>query len=104
MLTISNEFGDPRYPQLRQIMQAARKQVTELTASDLGLDASEVGAAGSRVQMHALFQPTSDVEVEIIEGDTPKRRHPASSTPSAKPKSSNQRRHPRAGGSLVPYP
>ena len=55
-------------------MQAARKQVTELTASDLGLDASEVGAAGSRVQMHALFQPTSDVEVEIIEGDTPEEK------------------------------
>ncbi len=71
VLTISNEFGDPRYPQLRQIMRAARKQVTELTAADLGLDPSEVGAAGARVQMHALFQPTSDVEVEIIEGDTP---------------------------------
>lgn len=74
VLTISNEFGDPRYPQLRQIMQAARKQVTELTAADLGLDASEVGAAGSRVQMHALFQPTSDVEVEIIEGDSPEEK------------------------------
>ncbi len=71
VLTISNEFGDPRYPQLRQIMLAARKQVVELGASDLGLDASEVGAAGARIQMHALFQPTSDVEVEIIEGDTP---------------------------------
>ena len=74
VLTISNEFGDPRYPQLRQIMRAARKQVTEFTAADLGLDPSEVGAAGARVQMHALYQPTSDVEVEIIEGDTPEEK------------------------------
>ena len=74
VLTISNEFGDPRYPQLRQIMQAARKQVTELTPGDLGLDAAEVGAAGARLEMHALFQPTSDVEVEIIEGDTPEEK------------------------------
>ncbi len=74
VLTISNEFGDPRYPQLRQIMRAARKQVTELTAADLGLDPAEVGAAGARVQMHALYQPTSDVEVEIIEGDTPEEK------------------------------
>ena len=74
VLTISNEFGDPRYPQLRQIMQAARKQVTEFTPADLGLDAAEVGAAGARLEMHALFQPTSDVEVEIIEGDTPEEK------------------------------
>ncbi len=74
VLTISNEFGDPRYPQLRQIMLAARKQVTEFSPADLGLDPSEVGAAGARLQMHALFQPTSDVEVEIIEGDSPEEK------------------------------
>lgn len=74
VLTISNEFGDPRYPQLRQIMQAARKQVTELAPADIGLDPSEVGSAGSRLEMHALFQPVSDVEVEVIEGDTPEEK------------------------------
>ena len=74
VLTISNEFGDPRYPQLRQIMQAARKQVTELAPADIGLDPSEVGAAGSRLEMHSLFQPVSDVEVEVIEGDTPEEK------------------------------
>ena len=74
VITISNEFGDPRYPQLRQIMQAARKQVTELSAADLGLDGSDVGAAGSRVEMHALYQPTSDIEVDIVEGDTPEEK------------------------------
>ncbi len=71
VLTISNEFGDPRYPQLRQIMQAAKKQVTVLQPADLGLAAGDVGAAGRRVKMHALFQPKSDVHCEIIEGDTP---------------------------------
>ena len=73
-LTISNEFGDPRYPQLRQIMQAAKKEVTEWTATDLGLDAGEVGEAGARVQMEALFLPKNDVEVEIVEADTPEEK------------------------------
>ena len=73
-LTISNEFGDPRYPQLRQIMQAAKKEVTEWTAADLGLDAGEVGEAGARVQMEALFLPKNDVEVEIVEADTPEEK------------------------------
>ncbi len=69
-LTISNEFGDPRYPQLRQIMQAARKQVTMWTPADIGLDPGEVGAAGARVKMHALFQPRNETECEFIEADT----------------------------------
>ena len=55
VLTISNEFGDPRYPQLRQIMQAAKKQVTAWTAADVELQAGQVGAAGRRVKVEALY-------------------------------------------------
>lgn len=69
-LTISNEFGDPRYPQLRQIMQAAKKQVTVWTPSDVGLEPSAVGSAGARVKMQALFQPKNETECEFIEADT----------------------------------
>ncbi len=74
VLTISNEFGDPRYPQLKQIMQAAKKQVTVWAPDDLGLDAGAVGSAGRRVQMEALFRPDSDVETEFIEGETPEEK------------------------------
>lgn len=74
VLTISNEFGDPRYPQLKQIMQAAKKQVTVWGPGDLGLDAEQVGAAGRRVQMHRLYQPDATVETEFIEGDTPEEK------------------------------
>lgn len=74
VLTISNEFGDPRYPQLRQIMQAAKKQVTVWGPSELGLDPGEVGAAGRRVTVEALYQPASDIECEFIEGDTPEEK------------------------------
>ena len=74
VLTISNEFGDPRYPQLRQIMQAAKKDVIVWTPADLGLDASEVGAAGARVRMERLFVPQNDTEVEFIEGDSPEEK------------------------------
>ena len=70
VLTISNEFGDPRYPQLRQIMQAAKKQVIVWTPADLGLEPAAVGQAGRRVQMEALFQPKNEVDCEFIEGDT----------------------------------
>ena len=69
--TVSNELGDPRYPKLQQIMQAARKTVTTWQVSDLDLDASTVGAAGSRLKLERLFIPESGGQVELMEGETP---------------------------------
>jgi electron transfer flavoprotein beta subunit len=65
VITVSNELGEPRYPQLRQIMAAARKEVKTLTASDLGID-----GAKNRVNLEALFVPDVAVETEFIEADT----------------------------------
>jgi electron transfer flavoprotein beta subunit len=68
VVTVSNELGDPRYPQLRQIMMAARKQVTTYTPADLGLGAEDLQP---RMKLEKLFVPVNDSKVEIIEGDTP---------------------------------
>lgn len=71
VVTVSNEFGEPRYPKLPQIMAAAKKTVTQMKAEDLGLDAGEVGKAGARLQLQKLFIPEKGAQVEFIEGDTP---------------------------------
>ena len=71
VVTVSNEFGEPRYPKLKEIMQAARKSVTTWTAADLELDPSTVGAAGSRLKLERLFIPEAGGNVQIMEGDTP---------------------------------
>ena len=71
VVTVSNELGDPRYPKLQQIMQAAKKTVTTWGAADLGLDASTVGAAGARLKLERLAQPEAGGAVQFIEGDTP---------------------------------
>ena len=70
VVTVSNEIGDPRYPKLQQIMQAAKKTVTRWTAEDLGLDPSTVGAAGARLSLERLFIPELGGEVELMEGDS----------------------------------
>ena len=70
VVTVSNEIGDPRYPKLQQIMQAAKKTVTRWTAEDLGLDPSTVGAAGARLKLERLFIPELGGEVELMEGDS----------------------------------
>jgi electron transfer flavoprotein beta subunit len=71
VVTVSNEFGEPRYPKLQQIMQAARKTVTTWKAADLGLDPSEVGQAGARLKLERLFIPEKEGKAEIMEGDSP---------------------------------
>ena len=71
LVTVSNELGEPRYPTLRGIMAAGRKQPTVWSASDLGIDASEAGVSGSKVKIMRLFQPEKVSQCEFIEGDNP---------------------------------
>ena len=74
IISISNEFGEPRYPQLRQIMLAAKKTVQIWSAADLGLSAEETGAANRWLPLEALYVPKVESNVEIIEGDTPEEK------------------------------
>lgn len=69
VVSVSNELGEPRYPQLRQIMLAARKQVTNYSAADLGVDAGKLDEMG--LQIEKLYKPSYDLNTEIIEADTP---------------------------------
>jgi len=68
VVTISNELGDPRYPQLRQIMAAARKQVDVWTLADLGLSTEQLQP---KIKVEKLYIPVKQSNVEIIEGDSP---------------------------------
>ena len=69
LVTVSNELGEARYPTLRGIMAASRKQPVVWTAADLGADVSTLGAAGRRVTMTKLFIPVVDKECEFVEGE-----------------------------------
>jgi electron transfer flavoprotein beta subunit len=69
--TVSNELGEPRYPKLQQIMQAARKQVTVWSAADLGLDAAQLGPDARKLSLERLYIPVTDTQCEFREGDTP---------------------------------
>ncbi len=69
LVTVSNELGEPRYPTLRGIMQAGRKQPTVWTAADIGADADKIGATGRVVDMQTLFVPVTEAQCEFIEGE-----------------------------------
>jgi electron transfer flavoprotein beta subunit len=71
LITVSNELGEPRYPKLKGIMAAARKEVPTWTAQDIGADTSQLGAAGARAELLKLFVPVKEARCEFIEGDNP---------------------------------
>jgi electron transfer flavoprotein beta subunit len=47
LVTVTAGVVEPRYPSFKGIMAAKSKPVDELTVADLGLDAGQIGAAGS---------------------------------------------------------
>lgn len=70
LITVTSELGALRYAALKGIMAAAKKQPTIWKPSDIGLEASQVGAAGRRSKLNKLFQPVKEGKCEIIEGET----------------------------------
>jgi electron transfer flavoprotein beta subunit len=71
VVTVSNELGTPRAPSLRETMRAARKPVVVWKTGDLGLNATAVGAAGSRAVRERLFAPVKNSRCEMIDAPTP---------------------------------
>jgi len=65
LVTISNELGVPRKPNLRETMRAARKPVSVWNATDLELDAGELRARSRRER---LYVPAKETRCEFIAG------------------------------------
>jgi len=71
LITVSNELGEPRYPTIRGIMAAKKKEPIIWKPADIGGEPSQLGAAGRRTKLLKLFQPVRDGKCEIIEEDSP---------------------------------
>ena len=71
LITVSNELGEPRYATLKQIMAAGKIQPIVCKPADIGVEPSQLGAAGRRSKMLRLYQPVREVKCEIMEGETP---------------------------------
>lgn len=71
VVSVTAGVVEPRYPSFKGIMAAKSKPLDEVTVADLGLDASEVGAAGSRQQIISVEAADARKSGEIVvdEGD-----------------------------------
>jgi electron transfer flavoprotein beta subunit len=66
VVTVSNELGTARYPNMRGIMAARRVQPTVWSAADLGLDTAALRPA---FELVSLVKPERAVETEMIRGE-----------------------------------
>ncbi len=71
VITVSNELGAARYPTIKGIMGAKRKEPIVWKPADIGADPSKLGAAGRRTKLAKLFQPVKESKCEILTADTP---------------------------------
>jgi len=71
VVTVTNELGEPRYPSIKGIMAAKKVEPIIWKPADIGLEPSQVGAAGRRSQMVKLYQPVSEGKCEIVDGEAP---------------------------------
>ena len=71
VLTISNEIGEARYPTIKGIMAAKKKEPVVWKPADIGVEPSQAGAAGQHAKMLKLFQPIREGKCDIVAGDTP---------------------------------
>lgn len=66
LVTVSNELGQPRYPTLRGIMAATRKQPVVWSLEDLGLNEGELSP---QIETVDLYVPVTEAYCEFIEGE-----------------------------------
>jgi len=69
VVAVSDAINEPRYPSLKGIMGAKSKPQETLSAGDLGLDAGELGEAGSKTTVLELGPPPSRGDTVKIEDD-----------------------------------
>jgi electron transfer flavoprotein beta subunit len=69
VLEIQAGLNHPRYASLKGIMAAKKKEIATAAPADLGLDASQVGEAGSRLEIVAVSFPQSGKGAQMLEGD-----------------------------------
>jgi electron transfer flavoprotein beta subunit len=69
VVAVSDAINEPRYPSLKGIMGAKKKPQETVSLGDLGVDAGEVGEAGSRTEVYALADPPARGDTVKVEDD-----------------------------------
>jgi electron transfer flavoprotein beta subunit len=69
VISVGDAINEPRYPSLKAIMGAKKKPVDKVTIGDVGLQADQVGEAGSKARWTSAAAPPQKAAGEIIEDE-----------------------------------
>ncbi len=69
VVAVADSINEPRYPSLKGIMGAKKKQQDVLSLADLGIEPERAGTTGSRTEVLALSDPPPRGETRKLEDD-----------------------------------
>ena len=69
VISVGDAINEPRYPSLKAIMGAKKKQLDTVAIGDVGIDAGRVGEDGSRVVCGEFKSPPEKAGGTIIEDE-----------------------------------
>ena len=69
VISVGDAINEPRYPSLKAIMGAKKKQLDTKGIGDVGLEAGQVGEEGSRTSVLSINPPPEKQAGEIIEDE-----------------------------------
>ncbi len=69
VISVGDAINEPRYPSLKAIMGAKKKQLDTKAIGDVGIEADRVGEGGSRTSVLAINPPPEKAAGEIIEDE-----------------------------------
>ena len=69
LLTVTSGINEPRYPQLKGIMAAKKKEILRYTLDDLGLTADQVGETGAREKVLSVGRPPKRQAGRVVEDE-----------------------------------
>lgn len=69
LITVVKEINEPRLPSLRGKMNAAKKEITKLTAADIACEVDKIGQPGSPTWVKKIFAPPKRDKGQIFKGE-----------------------------------
>ncbi len=72
LVTVVKQINEPRYPSLRGLLAAKKKEITVWNAADIGADEKRTGLAGSPTRVVRIFTPQRNTKAVMLEGEPEK--------------------------------
>ncbi len=69
VISVGDAINEPRYPSLKAIMGAKKKQLDTKSAGDVGAEAERIGEAGSKTEVLGINPPAEKQAGQIIEDE-----------------------------------